>query len=557
MSKTFCAPLVRLLLAGCCLGLGACGEVELAQKSAPATTSTPAPDASVADISRPMSKSELSTMGATAGAAMMFDDYAHNTETYDRIVENAFRRVTQHPFSTFSIDVDTASYANVRRFLMNGELPPQGAVRVEELINYFSYDYPQPQKDVPFSVNIETAECAWQPGHRLVRIGLKGKEIAHEQRPVSNLVFLVDVSGSMQSPNRLPLVREGLKLLVSQLGENDRVAIVVYAGASGLVLPSTTCDNRQTIFSAIDNLQAGGSTNGGAGIQLAYQTAVENFIAHGTNRVILCTDGDFNVGVTNQSDLIRLIEQKAQSKVFLTVLGFGMGNLKDSTLEKLADKGNGHYGYIDSLNEARKMFVEEMQGTLITIAKDVKIQVEFNPARVAAYRLVGYENRMLANEDFNNDQKDAGEIGAGHTVTALYELIPANGADGAVSEGAGVEPLKYQRPSIASEAAAGDELLTVKLRYKQPEGDESRLIEMPAIDRGMKVGEASRDFVWATAVAEFGLVLRNSGHKGNATLAAVQELAGTAIGSDPHGHRAEFLRLVQSAQALMQRTASR
>jgi Ca-activated chloride channel homolog len=493
------------------------------------------------------------------GDALPVTDPEHNTEAYDHIAENAFRRVTQYPLSTFSIDVDTASYSNVRRFLTNRQLPPAGAVRVEELINYFTYDYPQPQKDVPFSVNIEAAECPWQPANRLVRIGLKGKELVHEQRPVSNLVFLVDVSGSMQSANKLPLVREGLKMLVGQLGENDRVSIAVYAGASGLVLPSTTCDRQTEILSAIDNLQAGGSTNGGAGIQLAYQVALENFIPRGTNRVILCTDGDFNVGVTNQSDLITLIEQKAQSKVFLTVLGFGMGNYKDSTLEKLADKGNGQYAYIDSMREARKVFIEQMQGTLITIAKDVKIQVEFNPARVAAYRLVGYENRLLANEDFNDDRKDAGEIGAGHTVTALYEVVPANGSHEPVvdGEGPGVDPLRYQKPAVASEAAASDELLTVKLRYKQPEGDESRLIEMPAIDRGMKLGEASRDFVWAAAVAEFGQILRNSQFKGIGTLASVQELAGSAIGPDPHGHRAEFLKLVQSAQSLIQQTASR
>lgn len=566
MPKTFCA-LTSALFVCLAFSLPGCGSGE-----APKSVPTSAADSASTHLAKneysgtPPARmvTQLSVMGgstATESTPAGFpphpdfgdhpSDPSHNTEAYDHFVENPFQRVTQHPLSTFSIDVDTASYSNVRRFLTQGQLPPKGAVRIEELVNYFSYDYPAPQKDVPFSASIEVAACPWAPEHRLARIGLKGKEIPRAERPVSNLVFLIDVSGSMQTPNKLPLVREGLKLLVRQLGENDRVAIVVYAGATGLVLPSTTGDNQQTILSAIDNLQAGGSTNGGAGIQLAYQTAVENFIQHGTNRVILCTDGDFNVGVTSQDDLVRLIEEKSKSKVFLTVLGFGMGNYKDSTLEKLADKGNGHYAYIDTLGEARKLFVEEMQGTLITIAKDVKIQVEFNPARIATYRLIGYENRVLAAEDFNDDKKDAGEIGAGHTVTALYELVPAGvNVETASLDVAGVDPLKYQKPSVASDAAATDELLTLKLRYKLPEADESRLIEFPAVDRGLKIAEASRDFVWAASVAEFGLILRESSHKGNATLPSVLELAESAKGPDTNGYRAEFIQLVRTASEL-------
>jgi Ca-activated chloride channel family protein len=472
----------------------------------------------------------------------------HNTEAYDHVVDNPFLAVIRNPLSTFSIDVDTASYANVRRFLSSGQRPPRGAVRIEELVNYFTYDYPQPQKDVPFSVSIEVATCPWNPAHRLARVGLKGREIPRGERPVSNLVFLIDVSGSMQTPTKLPLVKAGLKLLVDQLGENDRVAIVVYAGASGLVLPSTTADKKAIILSAIDNLQAGGSTNGGAGIELAYRTAAENFIAKGTNRVILCTDGDFNVGVTSQDQLVSLIEAKARSNVFLTVLGFGMGNYKDAMLEKLADKGNGNYGYIDTLNEAKKLFVDQLQGTLITIAKDVKIQVEFNPARIGSYRLIGYENRILAAEDFNNDAKDAGEIGAGHTVTALYELVPA-GKPATVSgeEVPGVDPLRYQAPGAATRAAETDELFTLKLRYKQPEENVSRLLEVPAIDRGMTTAQASGDFHWAAAVAAFGMILRESPHKGDATLAAVLELAEAAKGEDRAGYRREFLELVRGA----------
>lgn len=474
-----------------------------------------------------------------------------NTETYDHVVDNRFLSVTDNPLSTFSIDVDTASYSNLRRFLTGGQLPPPGAVRIEEMLNYFTYDYPQPADGVPFSVNVEIAECPWKAEHRLVRIGLKGKDVARDKRPVSNLVFLLDVSGSMQESNKLPLVKTAMRLLIEQLTENDRVAIVVYAGASGLALPSTTADHRSEIFAAIDNLQAGGSTNGAAGIELAYQVATEHFVPQGTNRVILCSDGDFNVGITSQDQLVRLIEDRAKSGVFLSVLGFGMGNYKDSTMEKLADKGNGNYGYIDTLNEARKVFVEQLQGTLITIARDVKIQVEFNPAKASAYRLIGYENRLLAKEDFNDDTKDAGEIGAGHTVTALYEVAPFGTSVSVVS----VDPLKYQAnpvvlDPVVSNAQHSEELLTLKLRYKQPDGDESQKLEVPVVDQDRKFAQASHDFAWATAVAAFGMILRDSEYKGTATLPAVLEIAKSNTGPDRSEYRAEFISLVEAAMRL-------
>jgi Ca-activated chloride channel family protein len=473
----------------------------------------------------------------------------HNTEAYDRIVDNPFVRVANQPLSTFSIDVDTASYANVRRFLRQGMLPPKDAVRIEELINYFSYNYEPPTGDEPFSVNVEIARCPWNSEHRLARIGLKGKEIRQEKRPAANLVFLLDVSGSMNEPAKLPLLKSAMRLLVEKLGENDRVAIVVYAGAEGLALKSTSCTHKGEIVSALEQLQAGGSTNGGAGITLAYQVAVQNFIPEGTNRVILCTDGDFNVGVTNQGDLTRLIEQKAKSKVFLSVLGFGEGDLKDSTMEKLADLGNGNYAYIDTLQEARKVLVEQMSGTLIAIAKDVKIQVEFNPAKVGAYRLIGYENRMLAAQDFNNDEKDAGEIGAGHTVTALYELIPP-GKDGDVPS---VDQLKYSttgESALVPTSSASPECFTVKLRYKAPEGEVSQKLERGVVDYSQDYARATPDFKFAAAVAAFGMLLRDSAHRGTATYESVLELAQAARGADPSGYRAEFIELAGAARSL-------
>lgn len=471
-------------------------------------------------------------------------------EAYESPTDNPFLGAQQNPLSTFSIDVDTASYANTRRFLTQGQLPPPAAVRLEELLNYFSYDYPQPNGDVPFSVNMEVATCPWNGAHHLLRVGLRGKEIKRTERPVSNLVFLLDVSGSMHEPNKLPLVKTGMQMLVDNLSENDRVAIVVYAGASGLVLDSTTADKKQTILTAIENLQAGGSTNGGAGIELAYRLAAQHFIKGGTNRVILCTDGDFNVGTTSRDDLVRLVTEKAKTGVFLSVLGFGMGNLKDAMLEQIADRGNGNYAYIDSLLEAKKVLVDQLSGTLVTIAKDVKIQIEFNPIHIASYRLLGYENRLLAAKDFHDDTKDAGEVGAGHTVTALYELVPAGAANDPR-----VDPLKYQpNPAAPAPASApgavAHEMLTLKLRYKQPDADTSRLLDIPLANRVVKFGQASADFKWATAVASFGMILRHSPHRGESTLPAVLEMAEAAKGEDASGYRAEFIQLVRQAQSL-------
>ncbi|RJP30499.1 MAG: VWA domain-containing protein [Phycisphaerales bacterium] len=471
--------------------------------------------------------------------------------SYAPAAHNPFKRVSDEPLSTFSIDVDTASYANVRRHLNDGLLPPPDAVRVEEMVNYFNYDYPIPGQQHPFSVTVDVAETPWMPEHRLVRIGLKGYEMTYDQRPASNLVFLLDVSGSMNQPNKLPLVKESLRMFAEQLDQYDRVAMVVYAGASGLVLDSTTADNQQVIIDALDRLEAGGSTNGGAGIELAYSIATKNFIEDGTNRVILATDGDFNVGTTSRGDLQRLIEEKAKSGVFLSVLGFGYDNLQDDTLETLADKGNGNYAYIDTLGEARKVLVDQMDATINTIAKDVKIQVEFNPAAVAAYRLIGYENRVLAARDFNDDAKDAGEIGAGHTVTALYEIVPAEQESELAAAGVpAVDPLKYQAAKGLAPAADSGELLTVKLRYKQPDGDVSELVEQPVVDAGLTLEDAPADFAFAAAVASFGMLLRGSPYAADWTYDAVYELGRAGIGEDPYGYRAEFLELVGNAREI-------
>jgi Ca-activated chloride channel family protein len=466
-----------------------------------------------------------------------------NTEAYDRIDDNPFRRVTQDPLSTFSIDVDTASYANVRRFLNGGSLPPRDAVRIEELVNYFRFDYPRPVNGQPFSVTTEIAACPWNSSHKLALIGLQAKALDMDSVPARNLVFLIDVSGSMMPPDKLPLIRTAMRMLVDTLTERDRIAIVVYAGSSGLVLPSTSGAHKEQIHQAIARLEAGGSTNGAAGITLAYQVAQEQFVKGGINRVILATDGDFNVGVTNQGDLTRLIEEKRTSGIFLSVLGVGTGNVKDSTMEKLADRGNGNYAYLDSLHEARKVLVKEAGATLVTVAKDVKIQVEFNPANVTAYRLIGYENRLLRNEDFNDDKKDAGEIGAGHTVTALYEIVPA----GVEIDAPTVDPLKYQRPASATVSAARAELMTVKLRYKAPDGDESRLITVPVKNR---TAELSANVGFAAAVAQFGMVLRQSEHRGSSTLQDAAAMARRFRGADPDGYRAEFVRLVELAGSL-------
>ena len=480
---------------------------------------------------------------------------APGTERYGKFVENAFRNPKEQPLSTFSIDVDTASYALVRRFLHDRQIPPADAVRLEEMLNYFRYDDAPPVGDDLFSVSLETAACPWRAGHRLVRVGLKGREIAAAARPGTSLVFLVDVSGSMNEPNKLPLVKQSLSMLVDQLTENDKVAIVTYAGDAGLKLAPTSGDQKARIRGAIEALAAGGSTNGSAGIELAYAQAAEAFVKGGSNRVVLATDGDLNVGVTSDSALVELIKQKASGGVFLTVLGYGQGNLQDEKMEKLADNGNGIYAYIDGAREARKVLVEQLTGSTVTIAKDVKIQVEFNPAQVASYRLLGYENRIMAAEDFKDDKKDAGEIGAGHGVTALYEIVPT----AAVENPPGAEPLKYQpnetvaaKPEAPAKAGpASSELLTVKLRSKDPTGDTSTLREFPLEDTGTTFENASTNLRFAAAVAEFGMLLRESAHRGEASLAHVTATAAGALGTDPGGLRAEFLDLVREAGALL------
>lgn len=536
------------------------------------------------------------------------------TAAYPRYVENPFTLVASEPLSTFSTDVDTASYANVRRFLNQNQLPPRDAVRIEELLNYFTYDYAPPTGEHPFAAHIEVAGCPWAPEHRLVRVGLKGRELKADKRPPSNFVFLIDVSGSMSPAARLPLIKQSLRQLVKRMTENDRVAMVVYASSSGTVLESTSAVNKEVILSAIDRLEAGGSTNGGEGIQRAYDLAVANFIKGGVNRVILCTDGDFNVGITDRGQLLKLIEDRAKSGVFLTTLGVGDDNFKDATLQQLADKGNGNYHYLDSVEEGHKVLVEQMNATLVTIAKDVKVQVDFNPAQVKAYRLIGYEKRILAKQDFNNDAKDAGEIGAGHTVTALYEVCPVgvvlvtsrisndslaslenlkatNSSAGAGSKYGPFSKLgdslrreeyvyskmqaleriaelaKTLRPNhpkmqelykqledseklIRNLGPASKELLTLKLRYKAPDGDQSTLMEIPVTDSGAKLARASADFKFASAVAEFGMLLKDSPFKGAASFDSALELAQEGKGDDAHGYRAEFLNLVAKAKAL-------
>jgi Ca-activated chloride channel family protein len=470
-------------------------------------------------------------------------------DKYDRIVENDFLRVTNHPLSTFSVDVDTASYAKVRQYLFeHSQLPRPHAVRIEELVNYFDYDYTPPAEDEsePFATHVAVTQCPWNAEHRLVRIALKGRMIEHEQRPQSNLVFLIDVSGSMSSPNRLPLLKRALGLLLDQLNDNDRIAIVVYAGAAGMVLDSTPASERQAIMGAMNRLQAGGSTNGGRGLSLAYQLARDHFIEGGTNRILLCTDGDFNVGATGTDQMLDLVEKESKQGTELTVLGFGMGNFNDAMLEQISGRGNGNYAFIDTINEARKVLVDQLSGTLVTIAKDVKLQIEFNPAEVAAYRLIGYENRLLENQDFNDDKKDAGEIGAGHAVTALYEIIPSDVST--VADLPVVDELRYQENPVPASAASSGELLTLKLRYKLPGQDESQLLAITVSDGGGKFREADSDFQFASAVAGFGMLLRKSQYSGDWNYDTVHEIAASATGKDPHGLRNEFLELVRSAQ---------
>ncbi len=475
----------------------------------------------------------------------------YNTEEYATIHENIFHRPQDEPLSTFSIDVDAASYSNMRRFINQGQLPPKDAVRIEEMINYFNYAYHAPQDDKPLMINTETIPAPWNPKHQLVQVGIKGKEIEKDQLPASNIVFLLDVSGSMNQPNKLPLLKSAYKMLVQELRDEDRVAIVVYAGAAGMVLPSTSGEDKATILKAIDDLKAGGSTAGGAGIELAYKIAVDNFIEGGNNRVILATDGDFNTGVSSNADMERLIEQKREAGVFLTVLGFGMGNYKDSKMEILADKGNGNYAYIDNMMEAKKVLVSEFGGTLFTIAKDVKIQVEFNPAEVQAYRLIGYENRKLNKEDFNNDKKDAGELGAGHTVTALYEIIPVGVERKALS----VDPLKYQQTTPTKSGKSVGEWMTVKVRYKAPDGDTSELISEVVTAKSAGFEKSTDNIRWSSTVAAFGMLLRQSEYAGDANFATVLDWAKEARGEDAFGYRSEMIRLIEMAGLLQGETA--
>ena len=526
--------------AGDSLDLGAVPPVAAGSRGLLAAVPSRAADAKAIDerIVTPWRRSGEGLPGGGRGAG---------GERYARFVENPFQDPQTAPLSTFSIDVDTASYTIVRRFLAAGQRPPADAVRLEELVNYFRYADPVPPAGGdPFAVRLETAACPWNPEHRLVRVALKGREITAATRPAGNLVFLVDVAGSMRDPDKLPLVKQALLLLVDQLREEDRVSIVTYAGDAGLKLPATGGDRPEAIRGVIRALDAGGSTHGSAGIELAYEEAKRHFVPGGANRVILCTDGDLNVGITDDMALVKLIRAKAAEGTFLTVLGFGQGNLQDEKMEKLADNGNGLYAYVDSVREARKVLVEQLTGSTVTIAKDVKIQVEFNPAHVASYRLLGYENRVMAARDFADDTKDAGEIGAGHGVTALYEYVPA-GADAGQPAELKYGPRQPVRPRPEAEGPASRELLTVKLRYKQPEGRDSLEREFPLVDAGGSFDSASDDLRFASAVAAFGMLLRDSAHAGDATLPRVAEIAGGAIGADPGGLRAEFLDLVRLA----------
>jgi Ca-activated chloride channel family protein len=469
----------------------------------------------------------------------------HNTEEYSTITENEFKKVTETPISTFSIDVDAASYSNMRRFINQSQMPYKDAIRIEEMINYFNYDYEYPKDEVPFAVDTEISDCPWNKQNKLVHIGLQGKQMEQGSDVKSNFVFLLDVSGSMNSANKLGLLKKSFSLLLNALKPTDKVAIAVYAGAAGLILPSTEVSDKKRIFDALNNLEAGGSTAGGAGIKLAYKIAEENLIKDGNNRIILATDGDFNVGVSSTSELVKMMEEKRNKGIFLTILGFGMGNYKDGRMEEIADKGNGNYFYIDNILEAKKVLVTELAGTMFVIAKDVKLQIEFNPARVDSYRLIGYENRLLNKEDFNDDKKDAGELGAGHTVTALYEIVPAN----AKTEKK-VDDLKYQQLETTPYAYKTNELMFLKLRYKEPKEDKSKLIEHPLADEGVDFDKTSNNFRFSAAVAEFGMLLRESKFAGDSTFDSVLKMAIGSMGKDDFGYRAEFITLVEKAKLL-------
>jgi Ca-activated chloride channel homolog len=495
----------------------------------------------------------ISTQQACCDMAYNSPAPVFNTENYSAVEENGYKNVMDQPLSTFSIDVDRASYSNVRRFINQGQLPPADAVRIEELINYFGYDYPKPTGKHPFSVYTEVAACPWNRSHQLLHVGLKGKEMEKESLPSSNLVFLIDVSGSMQDYNKLPLLKSAFTMLVNELRPSDRVAIVVYAGAAGLVLESTPGNEKERIRGAIDALEAGGSTAGGEGLKLAYKTAEKYFIKGGNNRIMLATDGDFNVGVSSNADMERLVEGERDKGIYMTVLGFGMGNYKDDRMEIIADKGNGNYAYIDNIQEAQKTLVSEFSGTLFTLAKDVKFQIEFNPARVKAYRLIGYENRILNAEDFNNDKKDAGEMGAGHTVTALYEIIPA-GSDERVGK---VDPLKYQEKNAGVSVNLQAEMLTVKLRYKKPDENNSILFELPVAGEMKDFETTSNNFRFSASVAGFGMILRDSEYKGDLTMDKIQSWARASKGEDSEGYRSEFINLVKTAGELKKASASK
>jgi Ca-activated chloride channel family protein len=483
---------------------------------------------------------------SVSGSGQPFQRYNNNfnTEGYAAVNENGYKDVRHNPLSTFSIDVDNASYSNIRRFINSGQLPPADAVRIEEMINYFKYDYPEPDGEHPFSVYTEMAACPWNTNHYLLHVGLRGKSIDKSSLPPSNLVFLLDVSGSMDDPNKLPLLKSAFGMLVNELRAEDHVAIVVYAGAAGLVLESTPGNRKEVIMHAIENLHAGGSTAGGAGLKLAYDEAERNFVKGGNNRIILATDGDFNVGESSNGGMERLVEENRDRGVFITVLGFGMGNYKDDKMEIIADKGNGNYAYIDNLQEARRVLVREFGGTLFTIAKDVKFQIEFNPLKIESYRLIGYENRLLNDEDFNNDRKDAGEMGSGHNVTALYELVPTGSDEVRPS----IDPLKYQTNEVVEERTASNEFLTIKIRYKKPDGVTSKLLEKPVKGGVKEIIYASENLRFAAAVTEFGMLLRNSEFKGNTTFEGAIKLANSARGEDEEGYRAEFIRMVKTVR---------
>ena len=529
-------------------------DVSIIEKEELETESAPVSNNIVFD--RKLKKAGAADM--SSGAYYMEEVYdgnygtEYNTEAYNTINENIFKKVIGNPLSTFSIDVDNASYSNIRRFISYGQTPPKDAVRIEEMVNYFDYTYNKPTGNDPFSINYEMSECPWNPETKLIMVGLQGKDIDYSEADASNLVFLIDVSGSMQDENKLPLVKRSLNSLIDNLNAKDRVALVVYAGAAGEVLPSTSCTNKQLIKDAINKLEAGGSTAGGAGIKLAYDIAIKNLIPSGNNRVILCSDGDFNVGTSSDAEMTRLVEEKRKSGVFLTICGFGLGNYKDSKMEALADNGNGAYYYIDDDKEAKKVFTTDMRGTLFTIAKDVKIQIEFNPALVEEYRLIGYENRVLQNEDFENDLKDAGELGAGHRVTALYEikLRVKQYQPSGIKENTISETLKYQTTEVNKNAYNTDEIMTLKLRYKNPDSETSKLIERSLSAKTIPLASTSDNFRFASAVVEFGMLLRDSEFKGDASFEEAIKLANSARGNDQYGYREDFINMVKSYTGL-------